>query len=183
MTNDELCNLLIGSCYIKQSIPGPIHVSSVSGIKVGHTKFLEASNDLVECGYLRQLGPIPEITDDLDSMLSTFELTPSGIENFEDFLKKQDPRIRPEKFDAATVVIQLPWFGGSATYRDRSNSEKTEVNITLKTALGDMIEQIDRSGAPDADKAEAKSKLKAFLEHPLVSAIAGAVLAPLLKSL
>jgi hypothetical protein len=36
-----------------------------------------------------------------------------------------------------------------------------------------LIKAIDSSNATPADKAEAKSRLQTFLEHPLVSAIAG----------
>jgi hypothetical protein len=40
-------------------------------------------------------------------------------------------------------------------------------------SLGTLIGQIDASDAPEAEKDEAKSRLKSFLEHPLVCAVLG----------
>ena len=183
MTDDEIRDLMIGGCYIKQTIPGHVHLSISSGAEISNTDFLKVSNDLVECGYFRQLQPIPETAKDIDSILGTIELTPFGIESFEDLLKKQDPHTPFDKVNTATVVIQLPWFGGKAIYHDSSKTENTDIDISLKMALGNIIEQIEKSSASAEDKVEAKSKLKAFLQHPLVVAIAGAALKPLLESL
>lgn len=183
MTDNELCNLMMGGRYIKETIPGVVHLSSFSGIDIDNSAFIRAGNNLVERGYFQQVQPIPELIEDLDSVLSTFALTPSGVENIENLLKEKGPHKPFGKVDTATIVIQVPWFGGKATFQDNSNTESTNIEIMLKTALGNIIEQIEGSGASPADKAEAKSKLKAFLLHPLVSAIAGAAVETLLKSL
>ena len=183
MTDDELRNLMMGSCYIKQTIPGPVHLSGVSGIEAGNADFVRAGKDLVKRGYFRQLQPPPEVAEDLDSVLGTFELTPLGLEDFESFLKKQGQHTPFGKVDAATIVIQFPWFGGKSTYIDNSSTENTTIDISLKVALGNIIEQIEKSGATPEEKADAKSRLKAFLKHPLVIAIAGAAVKPLLESL
>jgi len=43
----------------------------------------------------------------------------------------------------------------------------------VRTVLEAMVSQIDQADAPDKDKTEAKSRLKAFLTHPLVTGILG----------
>jgi len=80
---------------------------------------------------------------------------------------------------------RLICFGGKSTYIDNSSStaENTTIDISLKVALGNIIEQIEKSGATPEEKADAKSRLKGFLKHPLVIAIAGAAVKPLLESL
>ena len=185
MTDDELRNLMMGSCYIKQTIPGPVHLSSFSGSGAGHPELIKTGSELVQCGYLRQLLPVPETAQNLDEILGAFELTPFGLENFEGFLRKQDPQTLFGKVDTATVVIQFPWFGGKSTYIDNSRSESTTIDIAvqLQAALGNIVEQIEKSNATPEEKRDAKSRLKAFLKHPLVIALAGAALKPLLESL
>lgn len=191
MTDDELRNLMVGSCYIKQTIPGPVRLSSVRAGTAGPADFLKAGSALVKTGYLRQHRPLPDIAQkpglELDDILGSFELTPFGLESFEDGLKKQGQPTLLEKMDAATVVIQFPWFGGKASYSDsghhESSSTNTDVAIQLQVALGNIVEQIDKSNATPAEKADAKSKLKAFLKHPLVIALAGAALKPLVEGL
>lgn len=46
----------------------------------------------------------------------------------------------------------------------------------FETLVREMVTSIDRSDAPPEEKKEAKSRLRAFLEHPLVSAGFGAAL-------
>ncbi len=183
MTDDELRNLMMGSCYIKRTIPGPVHLSSFSGSRAAHPELLKTGSELVQCGYLRQLVPVPDAAQDFDEILGAFELTPFGLENFEGFLRKQDPQTLFGKVDTATVVIQFPWFGGKSTYIDNSKVESTRVDVTLQVALGNIIGEIDKSDASEQDKGEAKSRLKAFLKHPLVVAVAGATVKPLVESL
>ncbi|MEL7058696.1 MAG: hypothetical protein AAGN46_01585 [Acidobacteriota bacterium] len=43
----------------------------------------------------------------------------------------------------------------------------------LTLPVGDLIQRVDNSGASAAEKKEAKSRLRAFLEHPLVAAVVG----------
>ena len=187
MTDDELRNLMIGSCYIKQTIPGPVRLSSISTAGAGQTDFLKAGGELVRTGYLRQHRPTPDTVQDLDDILGSFELTPLGIESFEDKLKKPGQPTPFGRMDAATVVIQFPWFGGKASYNDNSHSESsttsTDITLRLQVALGDIVEQIEKSKATPEEKADAKSKLKAFLKHPLVIALAGAAVKPLAENL
>lgn len=186
MNDDELRNLVMGSCYIKQTIPGPVRLSSVSA-GGGPADFLKAGSELVKTGYLRQLQPMPDTAQELDDILGSFELTPFGIESFEDRLKKKGQPAPFGKMDAATVVIQFPWFGGKASYNDSSHHESssthTDIAIQLQVALGNIVEQIEKSAATPEEKADAKSRLKAFLKHPLVVALAGAALKPLVEGL
>ncbi|WP_083875427.1 hypothetical protein, partial [Pseudomonas gingeri] len=43
----------------------------------------------------------------------------------------------------------------------------------IHNVFNQLIEKIDESGASDEDKAEAKSRLAKFIEHPLVGSIVG----------
>jgi hypothetical protein len=43
----------------------------------------------------------------------------------------------------------------------------------IKIEIGKIVSAIDHSSANDQEKAEAKSLLKKFLQHPLVASIAG----------
>lgn len=185
MTDDELRNLMVGSCYIKQTIPGPVRLSSMSAGTAGHGDYLKAGSELVKTGYLRQLQPMPDAAQDLDDILGSFELTPLGMASFEDRLGKQEQPALFGKMDAATVVIQFPWFGGKASYGDSSHNESrsTDIAIQLQLALGNIVEQIEKSAATPEEKADAKSRLKAFLKHPLVIALAGVALKPLVEAL
>jgi len=54
---------------------------------------------------------------------------------------------------------------------------------TIVDSFKDIIARIDNGPGTSEEKKEAKSKLKAFLEHPLTSAIVGAAAAGLIQSL
>jgi hypothetical protein len=54
---------------------------------------------------------------------------------------------------------------------------------TIVESFKDVITRIDNGPGTPEEKKEAKSKLKAFLEHPLTSAIVGTALSGLLPSL
>jgi len=53
-----------------------------------------------------------------------------------------------------------------------SNVQIGDSNVQ-RVSIEEVVSAIDHSNAPDAEKAEAKSRLKKFLEHPLVTSIAG----------
>ena len=44
---------------------------------------------------------------------------------------------------------------------------------TVQHSIGELVKMIDSSAATPAEKAEARSLLRRFVEHPLVSAVAG----------
>lgn len=46
---------------------------------------------------------------------------------------------------------------------------------TISVQLQELVEAIDKGSGSDEEKREAKSRLQAFLAHPLVSALVGAV--------
>lgn len=185
--NEDMRNLMMGSCYIKHALPGPVRLHSVSAGAASPADWLKAGSELVKTGYLRQRQAMPDAVQELDDILGSFELTPFGIERFEDRLKESGPQAPFGKMDAATVVIQFPWFGGKASYSDNSHHESsstnTDIAIQLQLALGNIVEQIDKAQATPEEKADAKSRLKAFLKHPLVIALAGAALKPLVEGL
>jgi hypothetical protein len=61
-----------------------------------------------------------------------------------------------------------------------TNSTNVQVgnnnSISLQDAVSQVVSKIDASTAGTAEKAEAKSRLAAFLKHPLVVSLFGAVL-------
>lgn len=52
--------------------------------------------------------------------------------------------------------------------------------MNFQVAINEMIKKIDDSNASPEDKAEAKSRLSAFLTHPLVISIAGGIASALM---
>jgi hypothetical protein len=46
----------------------------------------------------------------------------------------------------------------------------------IQAAFNELIQKIEQSSASSAEKAEAKSRLSAFLEHPLVNSVLGSAL-------
>lgn len=72
-------------------------------------------------------------------------------------------------------------FDHSITVHGSSNVQVGSNNTQGSTIqIGRLVDAIEQSNAPEADKTEAKSRLKRFLEHPLVTSIAGG-LASLIK--
>jgi len=62
------------------------------------------------------------------------------------------------------------------TFNSPSNVQVGSHNSqSIIQAFSSIIEKIDSSSASEAEKVEAKSKLKAFLEHPLVTSVVGGV--------
>ena len=47
--------------------------------------------------------------------------------------------------------------------------------INIQNALNELVQRIDSSPAPQQEKAEAKSRLSAFLAHPLVGSVLGGI--------
>jgi hypothetical protein len=62
------------------------------------------------------------------------------------------------------------------TVHGSSNVQIGNANVQgISIAIEKVIAAIDRSQAPETEKAQAKSLLKKFLEHPLVTSIAGSL--------
>ncbi len=53
--------------------------------------------------------------------------------------------------------------------------------MNIENMLLNLIEQIEKSDATEEQKKEAKSKLKAFIEHPLVNTLLGATVGAILS--
>ncbi|AOU92175.1 uncharacterized protein AruCF_1284 [Achromobacter ruhlandii] len=52
--------------------------------------------------------------------------------------------------------------------------------MNFQVAINEMIKKIDDSNSSPEEKAEAKSRLQAFLTHPLVISIAGGIASALI---
>ncbi|ASF48279.1 hypothetical protein [Methylovulum psychrotolerans] len=50
-------------------------------------------------------------------------------------------------------------------------------NQSFNQHITQLVNEIDRADAPEQAKAEAKSRLQAFLKHPLVTTIVGKIIA------
>lgn len=55
--------------------------------------------------------------------------------------------------------------------------------VNIQNALTELIQRIEQTGATGAEKEEAKSRLSAFLAHPLVTSILGGAVGGLTKLL
>ena len=76
---------------------------------------------------------------------------------------------------SATPPISMN-FDHSVTIHGSSNIQVGNNNTQdITITIGRLTEEIDRATAPEAEKAEAKSRLNSLLSHPLVSAIVGGV--------
>ena len=65
-----------------------------------------------------------------------------------------------------------------------SNIQIGDQNIQdIKISIENIIQSIDKSSFSPKEKAEAKSKLKEFLKHPLVASVLGAAASALIESL
>jgi hypothetical protein len=76
-------------------------------------------------------------------------------------------------FDRFGVVINI----GSG----RAELRQTNVAVTVQSFQSAVIEKIENSTVTEAEKTDAKSRLRAFIEHPLVNTILGAALGALTK--
>ena len=101
--NENMRNLMMGSCYIKHALPGPVRLHSVSAGAAGPADWLEAGSELVKTGYLRQRQAMPDAAQELDDILGSFELTPFGIERL-----RTVSRRRGRKHPSARWT-RLPW--------------------------------------------------------------------------
>lgn len=68
----------------------------------------------------------------------------------------------------AFPVTQNFSFNGQSNVQVGNNNSQSIVQT-----FNNLIEKIEASAASEEEKKEAKSRLKAFLEHPLVSAVVG----------
>lgn len=112
-----------------------------------------------------------------------------------DILVRQLPGGKTERyvisettFDQGLISIPPHWTC-TTTKASIANAPKAAPNIVIHSAHGVQIgdnntqniinyiqalqEKIDSSNAPDKEKAEAKSRLANFLEHPLVTTLLG----------
>lgn len=52
----------------------------------------------------------------------------------------------------------------------------------IQAIFNELVEKIDHSTASPAEKAEAKSRLAAFLEHPLITSLLGSAASAVLST-
>ena len=77
--------------------------------------------------------------------------------------------ILPKVVAPSTIQINSPVVTGG-----QLNVSNEQSGFVQNLTIHSLVAQIDASVASEADKVEAKSRLRSFLEHPLVAAIAGA---------
>lgn len=124
---------------------------------------------------LRKSGLINVTAGDLTDPFG-WEITGNGLE-----VIAEQALIRPEK-------LKTDWFIGFGNKKQtininitsaigrgaRAESSSVSNEIIVELALKQMIDSIDASNAPADEKEKAKSKLREFLEHPVVAAVLGA---------
>ncbi|QQB32232.1 hypothetical protein I6I07_16100 [Achromobacter deleyi] len=77
-----------------------------------------------------------------------------------------------------TTALRSPSAATSTTVNihDSTGIQVGDHNLmNFQVAINEMVKKIDDSNSSPEEKAEAKSRLKAFLTHPLVISIAGGI--------
>lgn len=76
----------------------------------------------------------------------------------------------------ATAVQASPARQTTVNIHNSSGIQVGDHNVVnIQNALNELVQRIESSTAPHEQKAEAKGRLAALLEHPLVSAVLGGV--------
>lgn len=85
------------------------------------------------------------------------------------------------------AVVRFPVPPTNQTTLNISQSNGIQVgdhnSLLIQNAISELIQKIDASAASPEDKAEAKSRLTAFLNHPTVGAVLGGIASTAISSL
>jgi hypothetical protein len=118
-----------------------------------------------------------QITGLLDPLaLKSAELQVRRRHDFEIMLAEVATAVRKNETVSNNTSISLT---GSQNVQIGDHNTQTNQIVVLR----DLISKIEHTNATPAEKAEAKGRLKSFLEHPLVTAVAGGLAASLGESL
>lgn len=118
-----------------------------------------------------------QITDLLDPLaMKSVELQVRRRHDFEIMLAEVDTKLR--KPEPVSTNTSISFTGSQNVQIGDHNAQHNQVAV-----FRDLLTKIEQSAATPTEKAEAKSKLKAFLEHPLVVAVAGGLAGSLGESL
>lgn len=175
MDGDSIRNsILLGSYYAgelpKLDVPVTPRIA-VPG--VSRRQIVDAVGDLVKDGFVEIADfPIGFETELDPDTIPPLIMTPFGKQKAEGLRRTGIFNWNPK--------IAIVFGGGSVTMTD--TTVHTETRITVQQFRDAVIGKIDNSTHPPAQKEEAKSRLQAFLSHPLVNTVLGAALGALLKT-
>ena len=149
-------------------------------LKAIHFDFTEQGEDAVN--FLKAHTPVPfqELTVVLNACISRSYIKPMtmGVEHYKNLELTEEGQGRaisveatkcapPVQPDSGDIHFHGPVNANGATQIGNNNTQNIENVFTS------IIEQIDQTNAPEAQKQEAKSLLQQFLEHPLAGTIVG----------
>ena len=158
--------LLFGS-YVATAPLGPTKiVPELSGFGLSESEIGEAASELMSLGLITPLGPGVDVSP--NPFRCSYEITSRGKQAFLDPARKSE-------LGLFTIVIAT---GGSVVHMNREIHNSSNV-IAFEQ---NMLKQIQSTPTTDQEKEAARSKLKEFLAHPLLSSVIGAALGAVLKS-
>lgn len=167
MSAFDVRRAILVSSYISSVTPATV-VPEVVAPDLSGEDLSMMVDDLVSEGLIiKHPGMFPTMIE--DRITCPYDLTDKGkgLLGFGTSLPKID-------FSLFKIIVAT---GGSTVH----NVETTTTSISVATFEQNLLKRIETSDHSDQEKKEAKSKLKEFLEHPLLSAALEAVLGAALK--
>lgn len=152
--------------------------SSGHGIHIVRFDFTEAGEDAVS--FMKQNGcSYEDLNTVLNICMSREYLKHSFMTNEKIGLNlTEDGQARAISVTLARHAPPAQENNGGVTIGTFNNHGAAQVGNhntqNIENVFASIIRQIDESDATEGEKAEAKGRLKAFLEHPLTSATIGA---------
>ena len=165
ITDRELRALLLTYFYNRRKEP-MTKVESPSGIMPdgSESEFHRIAGQLVDFGLLAGEGClVPKTRGGYETQFDYLKISSSGVRAVE------DQRSDHARLDFSRVQNFI------TVHNPTGPVQIGDHNVAISGAITLLIEQIEKSSASEAEKAEAKSRIHRMLEHPLVSAVVGAV--------
>ena len=164
-TDRELCALLLTYFYKCRKDP-MTKVESPSAIMPdgSESEFHRIAGQLVDFGLLTgEAYQVPRAIGGYETQYEYVKISSSGVRAVEE---RHSDRVSLD-FSRVQNFITVNNPTGPVQIGNH--------NVAVVQVIDFLIEQIEKSNAPEAEKAEAKSRIHRMLEHPLVSAVVGAV--------
>ena len=158
MTDNQLRGIILKKFYERRRTQNIRLLSSDFSNLVGEKDIVFICNQLAENGLIHWY---PIITDDEGLVDGMGHISASGVDVVENGGVGAPIKI---SFDQSTHVSV---HSSSGVQIGDSNKQGDSIS------LNQLVEAIDKSSASPQDKKDAKTKLAAFLKHPLVSTILG----------
>ena len=158
-----------------------VHIVKSDGLRLGPYKAAVSANSIT----------IMEKSVDVDEGDHVARLIPSGKEEiYLVLLVEYSPGLSPIppsyslKTQKTTAIVQAPRGATTINIQNSTGFQVGDYNTQhVQATFNELIQKIESSPASPDEKAEAKGRLAAFLEHPLVGSILGSAAGVVLSSL